>query len=222
MFPDLAMSPDKQMSASQTKSSPAPKRRRLLREERKKELLDSAVRLAADIGLGKLVHAEIARTNNIAVATVFLYFPDAGSLVRAVVEEVGIFYREQCDQYLRGRDASPRDLQEYGNAFVESIDTHPQYAAVFLQWAAAVGNEHGIWDMFLEHINYLEKEIARRVKALPFITANTRAQRVETFVQLWLGSAFVIIRLKFSGASQKKLRQFLDQTFELLAPLSEK
>lgn len=202
------------------KTTPAPKRRRLSPEDRKKELLDSAVRVAADIGLGKLVHAEIARANKVAVATVFLYFPDAESLVRAVVDEVGIFYREQCDQHLTGRDASPDDLREYSNAFVDSIDTHPQYAAVFLQWAASVGNEHGIWDMFLEHISYLEKKIARRVKALPFIVMGTRAQLVDTFVQLWLGSAFVIIRLKFSGASQKKLRQFLDQTSELLVPLS--
>lgn len=209
------------MSANQTIPAPAPKRRRLLREDRKKELLDSAVMVAADIGLGKLVHAEIARANNVAVATVFLYFPDAESLVRAVVEEVGVFYREQCDQYLKGRDASPDDLQKYSNAFVDSIDTHPQYAAVFLQWAAAVGNEHGIWDMFLEHINYLEKKVTRRAKTLPFIATSTRAQLVDTFVQLWLGSAFIIIRLKFSGASQKKLRQFLDQTFELLVPLSE-
>lgn len=210
------------MSANQKTPAPAPKRRRLSREERKKELLSSAVELAADIGLGKLVHAEIARANHVAVATVFLYFPDAESLVRAVVEEVGIFYREQCDHYLKGRDASAGDLQEYGTAFVESIDTHPQYAAVFLQWAAAVGNEHGIWDMFLEHINYLEKKIARRVKTLPSIAKDTRAQRVEAFVQLWLGSAFVIIRLKFSGASQKKLQQFLDQALELLLPLREK
>lgn len=207
------------MSAKQT--TPAPKRRRLSREDRRKELLDSAVKIAADIGLGKLVHAEIARANNVVVATVFLYFPDAESLVRAVVEEVGIFYREQCDQYLKAGDASPHDLQAYSNAFVDSIDTHPQYAAVFLQWAAAVGNEHGIWSMFLKHINYLEKKITRHVKALPFITSSTRVQLADTFVQLWLGSAFVIIRLKFSGASQKKLRQFLDQTTELLVPLGK-
>lgn len=209
------------MPANQTTPAPAPKRRRLSREDRRKELLDSAVQVAADMGLGKLVHAEIARANNIVVATVFLYFPDAESLVRAVVEEVGTFYREQCDQYLKAHDASPRDLQAYSNAFVDSIDTHPQYAAVFLQWAAAVGNEHGIWDMFLEHINYLEKTIARRVKALPFIASSSRGHLVDTFVQLWLGSAFVIIRLKFSGASQKKLRQFLDQTTELLVPVNE-
>lgn len=208
------------MTTNQRTPAPTAKRRRLSREDRKKELLDSAVKIAADIGLGKLVHAEIARANNVVVATVFLYFPDAESLVRAVVEEVGTFYREQCDQYLTGRDASPDDLQAYSNAFVDSIDSHPQYAAVFLQWAAAVGNEHGIWDLFLEHINYLEKKITRRVKALPFIASGTSGQLVDTFVQLWLGSAFVIIRLKFSGASQKKLRQFLDQTFVLLVPLS--
>src|SRR3546814_7176225 len=86
------------MTTNQKTPAPTPKRRRLSREDRKKELLDSAVKIAADIGLGKLVHAEIARANNVVVATVFLYFPDAASLVRAVVEEVGIFYREQCDQ----------------------------------------------------------------------------------------------------------------------------
>src|SRR3546814_588686 len=104
------------MTTNQKTPAPTPKRRRLSREDRKKELLDSAVKIAADIGLGKLVHAEIARANNVVVATVFLYFPDAASLVRAVVEEVGIFYREQCDQYLKGRDASPGDLLEYSNA----------------------------------------------------------------------------------------------------------
>lgn len=54
----------------------------------------------------------------------------------------------------------------------DSSEAEP-YAVVFLQWAAAVGNEHGIWDMFLEHINYLEKKIVRRVKALPSIATGT-------------------------------------------------
>lgn len=209
------------MPVKQTKPTPARRRRRLSPEDRKRELLDSAVKVAAEIGLGKLVHAEVARANNVVVATVFLYFPDAASLVRAVVEEVGSFYRKQCDEYLDGRNSSPSDLQAYGTAFVDSIDTHPQYAAVFLQWAAAVGNEHGIWDMFLEHINYLERKIARRVKALPSGTKGLRTSLVDGFVQLWLGSAFVIIRLKFSGASQKKLRQFLDQTWDLLMALGK-
>ena len=204
------------MPVKQTKPAPTRRRRRLSPEDRKRELLDSAVTVAAEIGLGKLVHAEVARANNVVVATVFLYFPDAASLVRAVVEEVGSFYRKQCDEYLDGRSSAPGDLRAYGKAFVDSIDTRPQYAAVFLQWAAAVGNEHGIWDMFLEHINYLEKKIAKRVKTLSPGAKGLRTSRVDGLVQLWLGSAFVIIRLKFSGASQKKIRQFLDQTSELL------
>lgn len=206
------------MSVNQTTRGAPSKRRRLSREDRKRELLASAVLVAADVGLSNLVHADIAKANNVVVATVFLYFPDAGSLIRAVVDEVGAFYRDQCNEYLTGRNASPDDLQEYATAFVDSIDTHPQYAAVFLQWAAAVSNEHGIWDLFLIHIQYLESRIKRRVQTLTFLSASTHAHLVDTFAQLFLGSAFVLIRLKFSGASNKKLQRFLDQTIELLIP----
>src|SRR5690606_27775547 len=177
------------MPVKQTKPAPTRRRRRLSPEDRKRELLDSAVTVAAEIGLGKLVHAEVARANNVVVATVFLYFPDAASLVRAVVEEVGSFYRKQCDEYLDGRSSAPGDLRAYGKAFVDSIDTRPQYAAVFLQWAAAVGNEHGIWDMFLAHNNYLERKIARRVQALPFISTDARPQLVGRLVHLTHGCA---------------------------------
>lgn len=204
------------MPAKQVTSDVPTKRRRLSREDRKRELLTSAVVVAADVGLSNLVHADIAKANNVVVATVFLYFPDAESLIRAVVNEVGTFYRDQCNAYLTGRNASPSDLQEYAAAFVDSIDTHPQYAAVFLQWAAAVSNEHGIWDLFLVHIQYLESKIKRRAQTLTFLSTSTHAHLVDTFSQLFLGSAFVVIRLKFSGASNKKLQRFLKQTIELL------
>lgn len=193
-----------------------PRRRRLSPEERKRELLGAALDIAANMGLGNLVHAEVARACNVSIATVFLYFPDSETLTRSVVEEVGKFYREQCAEYLRKRKGASGGLQAYGRGFVESVETHPQYAAIFLQWAAASGNEYGIWDLFLEHVRYLETEIKRRIRVDGVLAATSRTHLTDTFVQIYLGGAFVIIRMKFSGASKKKLHRLLDQFTELL------
>lgn len=192
------------------------RRRRLSPEARKKELLATALLVAADRGLSNLVHADVARSSGVAIATVFLYFPDSRSLVHAVVEEVSNFYRAQCDECLKQQTRTPDDLMDFAYAFVDSIDSHPNHAAVFLQWAAAIGNEHGIWDLFLDHMGYMERRVRRSARTLPLQRGTRGEHPANTFSRLYLAGAFVAIRLKFAGASRKTLRRHVNQSMALL------
>ena len=49
-------------------------RRRLPKDERRAQLVECAVLVAARKGIGRLAHAEVAREAGVAIPTVFLYF----------------------------------------------------------------------------------------------------------------------------------------------------
>ena len=62
------------------------KRRRLPPEERRAQLLEIAIDVFAERGLGAARHAEIAERAGVAVSTVFAYFETREALVDAVLD----------------------------------------------------------------------------------------------------------------------------------------
>ena len=138
-------------------------RRRLPKDERRAQLVEFAVLVAARKGIGRLAHAEVAREAGVAVATVFLYFENRHSLVSAVIDAVEGFYVNQYSQSL-AKYASPQEgLRDLLLTFADSVESHPQYAQTWLEWSTAVRNEAGIWDSFL---NYQETMVAKFAKAI--------------------------------------------------------
>lgn len=186
-------------------NSPEKGGRRLTKELRYAQLLKCAIHVAAKKGLGQLVHADVAEEAGVVPPTVFRYFPSRRALVRGVVDEVGRYYRKQLDDF-HLKPARPREaLHEHLLAFSNSIDTHSDYAAVWLQWGASVQNDCGIWDMFGEHNDYLIKVLSRSIRmALPdgrrkdIATSKIRASSL-------IGAAFAITMLKFSDAPEEAI-----------------
>jgi len=75
-------------------ASEASPRKRLPPEERRAQLLATALEVFARRGFGRAGHAEIAEAAGVAVSTVFVYFKTREALVGAVLAEVGRFYLE--------------------------------------------------------------------------------------------------------------------------------
>ncbi len=104
---------------------------RLARERRRAQLLECALEVFAQRGIGEARHAEIARRAGVSLATTFVYFPSRRSLIEAVLREVSRFYREQAAQ-VHERVEEPADavLLAHARAFADSVRTHPAYARV--------------------------------------------------------------------------------------------
>jgi TetR/AcrR family hemagglutinin/protease transcriptional regulator len=184
-------------------------KRRLAKEERHAQLLSYAVSVAARKGLGQIVHADIAEAAGIVPPTVFRYFPSREALMREIVAEVGRFYREQSDGFHSNPDDPDIAIHDHLQAFSHSIDTHRDYAAVWLQWGASVQNDCGIWDMFQEHNEYLIRSVSRTIRqGFPeerrrdYAVSKSRAQNL-------LGVAFAITMLKLSNASEDAISRLI-------------
>ena len=190
-------------------------RRRLPKDERRAQLVEFAVLVAARKGIGRLAHAEVAREAGVAVATVFLYFENRHSLVSAVIDAVEGFYVNQYSQSL-AKYASPQEgLRDLLLTFADSVESHPQYAQTWLEWSTAVRNEAGIWDSFL---NYQETMVAKFAKAI------RRAQKsklishevsAEDAARLIAASAYTITQLKFTARRRESIEQFIEQVIKL-------
>ncbi|HXG20489.1 MAG TPA: TetR/AcrR family transcriptional regulator [Methylomirabilota bacterium] len=184
-----------------------PRARRLSPSERRAQLLTCALRVFARRGLGEARHAEIAKEAGVSVPTVFFYFPTRTDLVTAVLDEVERFYCDMADR-VHGRDLpAPRLLLEHGVAFANSVDTHSDYARVWLDWSTAIRDE--VWPRYLRFQDYVVKVVERTIR---------RGQREGDFAvdidpednaHLMFGSAHLIAQMKFTRQSSARIERFL-------------
>jgi TetR/AcrR family transcriptional regulator, hemagglutinin/protease regulatory protein len=117
-------------------------RRRLPPAARRARLLACALRVFAQWGIGAARHAEIAAEAGVSVPTVFVYFPTRAALVDAVLAEVARFYIALAEDVHASRRPAPEVVTAHAMAFTRSVDNHPDYASVLLNWSSAVRTEH--------------------------------------------------------------------------------
>lgn len=194
----------------------APRRqRRLPQQQRRAQLLACALAVAARKGLGRTVHTEIAEAAGVSTPTVFAYFPTRRALLAAVIAEVDRFYTALGQAHHRSADDAPTILRRHLEAFILSIDSDPDYAVVWLEWAALVRNEDGLWDAFLEFQERMIKTVAatiRRSQREGTLSAKVSAADAARLVTV---SSYAMAQLKFMGRSPRMIRRYLDQVLEL-------
>ncbi len=186
-------------------------RTRLSPEERREQLVRIGVEAAAEKGLGRLVHADVAAAAGVSTSTAFLYFRDREALLHAVIAEVDRFYREMARS---AHDATAPPLQRVRQHFLnfaDSIETDRAYAVVWLEWSTMFRNEYGLWDAFVdfqEHIiSRLEKSI-RRCQADGSV--NARVSAADSARMITAG-AYALTQLKIMRRRRHVAAQFAEQ-----------
>jgi len=184
-----------------------PRARRLLPAERRAQLLSCALRVFARRGLGEARHAEIAKDAGVSVPTVFVYFPTRGELVNAVLDEVERFFLVLAERVHASALPAPRVLLEHSVAFAESVDSHPDYARVWLDWSTAIRDE--VWPRYLDFqerlVNILEKTIRRGQDEGTFAT-DVDAEDDARFL---LSAAHMLAQMKFMRRAPEKVDRFV-------------
>ena len=178
-------------------------RRRLPPEERRAELLETALEVFARRGFGRAGHAEIAEAAGVAVSTVFLYFPTRTELVDAVLTEVGRYYLDLATR-LHAQEKPCREiLWDHRVAFHESLETHPHHARLALDWSTAIREE--LWPRYIEFIERLVENHVRTIE---------RGQREgdvpahvepESAARLLIGTAQMTAQLRLTGADEARI-----------------
>lgn len=181
---------------------------RLAPEARRQQLLACALRVFARRGIGEARHAEVAKEGEVAVATVFVYFPSRKALVDSVLEEVARFYLEMA-QHIHARSDLPASdvLRQHAQEFSASVITHEDYARVWLDWSTSI--REGVWPRYLEFQQKVVDVIAstiRRGQREGSIRTNLDPRFAALFV---VSAAHMVAQLQFSHQPRQVLDGFL-------------
>jgi TetR/AcrR family transcriptional regulator, hemagglutinin/protease regulatory protein len=180
--------------------------RRLDPSERRPQLLQCALRVFARRGLGGAHHAEIAREARVSVPTVFFYFPTSEALVMAVLDEVARFLTAMTVRIHSSGGPAPQVVLAHAKAFADSVETHPDYALVWLDWSTAIREE--IWPHYLQFQEAIVAIIANTIRRWRLGHAMTDEQ-AEDDARLIVGSAHMIAQMKFTRCPADKVDHFL-------------
>jgi AcrR family transcriptional regulator len=186
----------------------------LLPEERREQLVRFGVAAAAEKGLGRLVHADVAAAAGVSTPTAFLYFRDREALLRAVITEVGRFYRAMAS---RAHDSTMPYLERVRQhllTFADSIESDRDYAVVWLEWTTMIRNEYGLWDAFYEFqehiISKLEKSI-RKCQAEGSVPPQVSA---ADSARLITAGAYALTQLKLMKRRRHVAERFAEHILE--------
>lgn len=180
-----------------------PRRRRLAPEERKAQLLETALEVFARRGFGRAGHTEIAQASGVAVSTVFLYFPTRKALVAAVLDEVGRFYLELARKIHQQQGPVAEIFAEHRRQFHETIETHPHRARIALDWSTAARED--VWPLYLQFIDTLVENHVSTIRRGQMSGEVPADVDPETSALMLIGTAQMTAQLRLAGTEREKL-----------------
>ena len=193
------------------KASPRARKRapRLPPTERRAQLVASALRVFARLGLGATRHADVATEAGVSLPAVFHYFPTREALVGAVLDEIERFYLVMMQDAVRATaGTTARDtLLAHGLAFARSVDTHPDHARVWLDWSTAVRDQ--LWRRYLVLSRQVDRGVTatiRRGKSDGSVAADVVP---EDAARLFVAAAYAVVQMRLAEPSNAKVERFL-------------
>ncbi len=186
------------------------KRRRarpLERPERRALLLQSAIHVFAERGLGGARHSQVARQAKVSVPTVFFYFPTHEALVREVLEEVARFFLAMTERVHSTQRPAPEIVVEHGRVFADAMVTHPDYARVLLEWSTALRDE--VWPLYLQFHEKNIRIIARTIRRWRMETGSQRDPEAEDDARVIAATGYVLVQMKMAKLPDSRIDRFL-------------
>ena len=178
--------------------TPTAPRKRLPPEQRKAQLLETALEVFARRGFGRAGHAEIAEAAGVAVSTVFLYFKTREALVDAVIAEIGRFYLDLALKIHNQEKSCRQILIDHRAAFHGSLETHPHHARLALDWSTALREE--LWPRYIEFTDRLVANHMRTIRRGQAGGEVPMSVDPETSARMLIGSAQMTAQQRLVGA----------------------
>jgi TetR/AcrR family hemagglutinin/protease transcriptional regulator len=174
---------------------------------RRELLLHSAIRVFARRGLGSARHAEIAREAEVAVSTVFFYFPTRDALVRGVLEEVARFFSAMTDRILDSAEPAPLIITHLAYAFLDTIHTHPDHLRILLEWSTALREE--VWPLFVQFQDRNLAAVARAIRRWRSEAGHPRNDEAEEDARVIGATGYMLAQMKLAQAPQDRIDRLL-------------
>ena len=120
-------------------STTEPRRRtRLNPDARSRQLMDHAIAVFAQRGIGRASHAEIAERAHVSVATVFNYFHTREELVDAVLAEVETHLYTLVQQAYDSEDGALACIEQFIERYINAAYEKGEYNLIALEWSASI------------------------------------------------------------------------------------
>lgn len=190
----------------------APGRRapRLAVADRRRQLLECAIRVFAREGLNSAGHADVATEAGVAVPTVFAYYPNKKALLSAVVQEVDRYIIARAVAVAAEQHTASDKMIAILRDFADSFDTKLDYLKIWLNWATSF--QEDVWPLFIDfmdRVTEIHREIIAEAQQADELTGNVDP---EMSAYLLLGAATVIIQMKVAKRDPNSIARYLETT----------
>lgn len=194
----------------------ATKRTRLNPEDRRRQLLDAAVALFAEQGIGEAKHADIAKRTGVSVATTFVYFPTREELIDAVLDDVAEKNLSIFDEV----DASGLSVSQLLTALAEQtlerLDEDRAYAQVYLNWSMNFAPH--IREKFLACQDII---LSRLTEILDIASpGRQKGKGARDDARILLAASQMLTVMKLDGLSKERMDRFTEHTIDVVLAYS--
>lgn len=189
-------------------------KQRLLPEERRAQLIRVGVNVAADKGIGRIGHADVAQACGVSTPTAFLYFPDREALVKAVIGEVDRFYRAMAWQSHDSIHSPLKRVHSHLISFADSIESDREYALVWLEWSTHFRNEFGLWDAFVDFQEFVIAQLAKSIRTCQAEGLVPASVSASDSARLIVAGGYAMTQLKLMNRPAAVVERFAKQTLD--------
>jgi len=199
--------------------------KRLSPADRKQQLLEVAVQIFAEKGIGEARHADIAKTASVSVATTFVYFPTREALVDHVLAYLEDYLIKLLDWSPFVDQPLPVILESLARRALERAKTHPYHIKLMLAWSAHFGEA-----IRPKYLAFLDKELDRMTLLLRQAATVGAAQDQNPLdkegddrdgddrdgARLLNGVIYVMMQMALDDEPPEKIKRFTARSIQMI------
>lgn len=182
-------------------------RARLRPELRRTQLVDCAISAAAENGIARVTHSQVAARAGVSIPAVHSYFRTRDDLVGGVLAEVERYVLQILDESLSAPGAPFERLHALAVRFGRDAAERPDLIIVWLDWSTHVRSVR--WARYLEVFDRAVMAVAgvigEAAGAAPGETARVAAARA------YIGGAYALALVQFAGAAPGEIEALAEQ-----------
>jgi len=200
---------------------PSRKAKRESPEQRREDLLRSAVKVFAEHGLEVANHSMLATEAGVSVSLCFHYFKTYDALLDAVLGEVEKLYVHAFRAADNPDKPAPVSLIAVADTLMSKESSVRQLTQIFVEWSTSVRSSH--WERFTELHRFIVGVLARviqRGQTQGFFRIDMDPEDEAEFLH---ATSFVLAQLRMLNSSEKRIQRFKHAMFQrLYRPGTEK
>lgn len=183
-----------------------PARTRLSPDDRRAQLLHTAVTCFADHGIARATQAQVAARAGVSVSAVYFYFRTRSDLIAAVLDSVAATITTMVVDALAAPAAPAEMLLRLANRTTDLAVDQADVVRVWLDWSSGVRAD--VWPQFLVLQQQLQMLVCGE---LTRISPDASAATIRSAARLFVGGAHTLALMRFENVDAVDHAIFVDQ-----------